>query len=162
MISDDTRRQARRLDYLRLAFSVAAIALIVYGLVTMRQTSRSRGWLPVDGRVVASNVNQFSGRNGVTYRPMIIFSYAVGPSRFMSSRVSFQPFVTSNRDAAATVAARYPVGKTVQVFYDPQDPEQAVLDRGPNPWLFIVSGGVLAMAAVAVRMRRANVEKGSR
>jgi hypothetical protein len=90
---------------------------------------------------------------------MVVFSYAVGRVRFMSSRIAFHSLSSSNRSDAARFAATYPVGRTVQVFYDPQDPEQAVLEPGSNPWAPIVAGGMLAMLAVWMRVLRGRVEK---
>jgi hypothetical protein len=149
----------RTLNYLRIVFSVLAVGLIILGLLTMRETSRSRGWAKVDGKVVASNVNQFTGRSGRTYRPMVIYAYSIGPVRFMSSRIAFHPLASSSRSAATEFVERYPVGKTVQVFYDPQDPEQAVLEPGSNPWVPIIAGGAFSMLAVWMRILRGRIEK---
>ncbi len=93
---------------------------------------------------------------------MIVYSYPVGAARFMSSRVAFHSLASGNRADAAKVASRYPAGSTVPVFYDPQDPEQAVLELGRNPWMFIVAGGVFSMLAVWMRMLRGRTEKRQR
>jgi hypothetical protein len=153
------RRRIRTLDYLRIAFSAAAVGLIIFGLFTMRETSRSRGWARTAGRVVTSNVNEFTGTGGTTWRPMIIYSYSVGAVRFMSSRVAFHSLASGNRGDAAKVASRYPAGSTVAVLYDPQDPEQAVLQPGSNPWVPLLAGGVFSMLAVWMRMLRGRAEK---
>jgi hypothetical protein len=161
-LSDDARGRVRTLNSLRVVFSVAGVGLIILGLFTMRETSRSRGWVKVDGRVVTSSVNEFRGKGGATYRPLVMYSYSVGPVRFMSNRIAFHPVSSGDRRAAATLAAGYPVGRTVQVFYDPQDPEQAVLDRGNNPWVPIVAGGAFSMLAVWMRILRGRIEKRGR
>ncbi len=149
---DDSRRRRRLLDVLRLVFSAAAIGLIVFGLFTMRERSRSRGWAATPGTIVSSTVTRFTGRTGTTYRPMVMYSYSVGAVRYSSNRLSFRSIVTSDHDAALKAAAAYKPGSAVEVFYDPQDPEQAVLDRGANPWVGIIGGGVFAMAAVWMRI----------
>ena len=158
-LSDDARRRVRWLDALRIIFSGAGVGLIIFGLFTMRETSRSRGWVSVDGRVITSSVTEYRGKGGTTYRPFVMYSYAIGPVRFMSNRIAFHAVSSSDRRAAAMLAAGYPVGRTVRVFYDPQEPDQAVLDRGSNPWLPILAGGAFSMLAVWMRILRRRVER---
>ncbi len=159
----ELERQARRrrvLDALRLVFSAAAIGLVVLGLFTLRERSRSRGWERTPGRVVSSSVNDFVAKDGAhTYRPMVVFSYSVGALRLMSNRLSFRSLSTSNRGDVETLIARYPAGKHVQVYYDPQEPDRAVLERGGNPWLPLLAGGACSFAAVAVRILRGRAER---
>ncbi len=155
---DDRRSRLRLLDVLRLVFSAAAIGLIVFGLFIMRERSRSRGWAATSGTIVSSTVTQFTGKTGTTYRPMVMYGYSVGAVRYSSNRISFRAIVSSDHDAALKAAAAYKPGSAVRVFYDPQDPEQAVLERGANPWVGIVGGGVFAMAAVWMRMLRRRTE----
>ncbi len=156
---EPARRRIRSLDYLRLAFSAAAVGLIVFGLFTMRETSRSRNWASADGRVVQSSVNQFTTKGTTTFRPIVVYSYTVGAVRYMSTRLSFRSQATGSRDAAAKITGAYPAGRAVRVFYDPQDPGQAVLEPGGNPWTFIVAGGAFSMLAVWMRMLQARAEK---
>ncbi len=149
----------RILNGLRIAFSVAAVALIIFGLFTMREVSRSRGWAETSGRVIASNINQFTNKGTTTYRPLIMYSYAVSGIRFMSSRIAFHSLGSRDRAEATRITARYPIGTSVDVFYDPQNPEQAVLERGGNPWLPIIVGGIFSMFAVWTRIMRGRLEK---
>ncbi len=128
-------------------------------LVGMREASRSRGWMETGGRVIASNVNTFTDKGTTTYRPIVVYSYSVGTIRYMSSRIAFHSLASAKRADAANAAGRYPVGSTVPVLYDPQDPEQAVLERGSNPWVLIITGGVCSILAVWMRMLRARAEK---
>ncbi len=160
--SADLRGRITLLNSLRLVFSALAVGLIVFGLFALREVSRSRGWVDTDGKVIASNVNEFTAKSGrATYRPMVVFSYTVGPVRYMSTRLAFRDLSSSSRDDAAKLAGRYRVGASVRVFYDPQDPEHAVLDRGINPYLPILAGGAFAMLAVWMRIVRGRAEKQS-
>lgn len=153
------RKQIRTLDFLRLLFSVLSIGLILVGLYTMRETSRSRGWLRTGGKVVSSRVTEFAGKSGTTYRPMVIYGYSVGSVRLMSNRIAFHSVASSWRSSAERIVARYPAGRDVQVYYNPQDPEQAVLEPGGQAWIWIVGGGVLALLTVWMRIRRGRIER---
>jgi hypothetical protein len=66
-------------------------------------------------------------------------------------------YVSNAQDAALAIVARYPVGAAVPVYYDPQAPQRALIDRGIRPHhlvsllfasLFpplLVAGGLLAI-----------------
>ncbi len=153
------RARARVVDALRLAFSISAVVLIVFGLYSMRETSRSRGWAETSGRVIQSSVNSFTNRGTTTYRPLVVYSYSVDGVRFTCTRIAFRSMASGNRSAAARVAADYPVGRTVTLFYDPQQPDQSVLERGINPWFPIVAGGLLSMLAVWMRILRGRIDR---
>lgn len=161
-LPDATRKKIRLLNVARLAFSGLAVGLIIAGLYAMRETSRSRGWVQADATIVSSRVTEFNGKSGRTYRPMVIYAYSVGTIRYMSSRITFGQVQTSNRGAAEKQAARYRAGAHVTIQYDPQDPEQAVLEPGGNFWLWIVAGGIFSALAVWVRMLRGRLEKRGR
>ncbi len=157
--STPRRRTLGRLDYLRVVFSVAAVVLIVFGLFTMREASRSRGWAWTDGRVVQSSVNEFTSKGTTTFRPMVVYSYSVGPVRYMSSRIAFRSLASGTRADAAKVAASVPAGRPVRVFYDPQEPDRALLEPAGNPWPSIIAGGACSMLAVLMRILRARQDK---
>ncbi len=162
MATDRSRAPRRRLtgyDYLRIAFSIAAVVLIVFGLFLMREASRSRGWAWTDGRVVQSSVNQFTAKGTTTFRPIVVYAYSVGPVRYMSSRIAFRSLASGDRAEPAKMVASYPEGRAVRGFYDPQEPDQAVLEPAANPWTFIVAGGACSMLAVLMRILRARADK---
>ncbi len=153
-------RQLRILDLLRLLFSLLAIGLVVLGLFTLRESRRSRGWQATSGRVVSSNVNDFVAKDGThSYRPMVVFAYSVGALRLMSNRISFRSLSTPDRAAAERYVQKYPAGKTVELYYDPQEPDRAVLEPAGNPWLPLLAGGVCSCAAVAARILRRRAER---
>ncbi len=155
----DAARRIRLFNFGRLLFSALALGLILAGLYTMRESSRSRGWLKTGGTIVSSTVTEFNGKSGRTYRPMVMYAYTVGAVRYMSSRINFGQLATSRRGSAEGYVTRYPAGRRVDVYYDPQDPEHAVLEPAGNPWLWIGAGGVFAMLTVWMRILRGRLEK---
>jgi hypothetical protein len=68
------------------------------------------------------------------YRVEAEYSYRVGAETHESTRYRFvNPYVNDPARVAATLRD-YPVGATVSCFIDPDDPEQAVLDRSFSPF----------------------------
>ncbi len=108
-----------------------------------------RGWPTTEARVESSRV--------VT-RPR-----RVDPEvRFVSDRVRIGGNHTPSGDDAARIVARHPVGSAVDVAYDPDHPESAVLGPGldlrhavvPLVGLAILAGVAFVAAARAVEMRK--------
>lgn len=73
-------------------------------------------------------------QGGTTWKPAIVYGYVVNGTSYLSSRVQFMNVVSGSstfRDSLAkNISEEYPVGKTVTVYYDPDNPEDAVLEPG--------------------------------
>jgi hypothetical protein len=83
-----------------------------------------------DGKITASRLRQVdaSDRGGPSFSAELAYIFNVGQGEYRGSRVSFaEPIATADADQRSMIEA-YPVGKRVKVFYDPQDPQFAVLD----------------------------------
>jgi hypothetical protein len=98
-------------------------------------------------------------RDRYRYSSHIAYRYAVDGAEFVSTQISmakkFDAFLSTfsgTGDAAyeGTWLARYPVGKRVTVYYDPNDPANALLERDEAwlAYLFFAVAGVLALAGL--------------
>jgi hypothetical protein len=66
------------------------------------------------------------------------FSYKVGLREFHSSNWKWGWTATyGNREKPEAIVAAYPVGKSVQVFYDPNEPATAALEPGNSQGTFV-------------------------
>lgn len=91
-------------------------------------------WPTTMGTVTNSFVEQRSDSEGTTSYPVVQYSYQVGGQSYQSSKRA--PGMEVGGTGARSVVARYPVGAQVMVFYDPQKPSDAVLERSaPAQWL---------------------------
>ncbi|RMG98831.1 MAG: DUF3592 domain-containing protein [Chloroflexi bacterium] len=111
-------------------FFVASITLTIVGVNVLRNARVSEGWPTTTGEVVASSVRASSDSDGTTYYADVSYSYVVDDHRYVSDTVSFGEYGSSDRSHAEEVVARYPVGKRVTVYYNPELPETAVLEPG--------------------------------
>lgn len=131
----------------------AIIALIML-LVVLRNGARvraSRNWDSTTGRVLYSGIGSrrstgSSGSTSTTYYPQVAYEYEVRGQRYQSQRLSFGTVGYGSHRTAETKAAQYIVGAPVEVFFDPANPDQAVLERrsGTNKAL------VFAVALIVV------------
>ncbi|MBM90132.1 MAG: hypothetical protein CMJ35_00765 [Phycisphaerae bacterium] len=85
-------------------------------------------YLSVPGVVVQSRVDARTDSDGTTYTPLVEYEFEVDGQSYRSDQHSMFVFGTSMRKDAQRVIDRYPVGKDIEVHYDPDDPSEAVLD----------------------------------
>ena len=103
----------------------------------MRQ---AQGWPATKGLILSSEVRNAHDENG--WYATIIYRYEVSGRAYESSRIAVavehgdQSFQTQQQ-----LAARFPVGAEVLVYYDPENPTDAALIKGhprtSSPSLFL-------------------------
>ena len=118
-----------------IAIAIAAIGLF---FKMRRETKSSAQWPTVTGKITVSEVAEeiktdddvkYRTRQDIRYRIKIQFSYRVGSRDYYSSKRKWGwDEIYPDRDAPAAIVAKFPVGSTVPVYYDPADPQSAVLE----------------------------------
>lgn len=97
-------------------------------------------WPSTTGTVQTSRIETRSGSDGSTDYPIVTYSYKVMGQDYQGSRIA--PGMEVGGSGAAGVIARYPIGAQVPVYYDPQNPSDAVLEKKAPAqlWLWIILG----------------------
>lgn len=117
-------------------FALAGLFAGYRAVMDWRRFRKSQGWVPAAGRILYSNVFVQSGTPGDrSYQVSIAYTYQVMGQSYQGNQLAFGSEGTgySTRSAAENVAARYPAGSEVTIYYDPEDPVKAVLERKYNP-----------------------------
>lgn len=117
-----------------IAFGVIAIVIgaIPY-IVQFRQGLRadaSKKWPTSHGTVTASALERLPDKKW-RYRAAVQYAYRAGGKNYQASRV-FWGGNEGREKHMASVIETYPVGAKVRVFYDPNDPAEAVLNPIQN------------------------------
>lgn len=135
------------------------LALLFAFIAFRRRLIRADAWPVVPGRVTISRVEQRGSGNydgGPTkrgYAAVVEFRYQVGELSFSSRQIALGVKTSGSRKGAERVAARYPVGATVEVHYDPANPSDATLER-PTGMSWLILGGAAACFGVALYASR--------
>jgi len=89
------------------------------------------------GTVLTSSIvwRDSGSDGGSTAYPSVHYSYQVNGQVFQSDKIA--PGMEVGGTGAKKVVARYPAGAQVMVFYDPQNPSEAVLERKAASLWFI-------------------------
>jgi hypothetical protein len=114
-------------------FILNAIFLTIIFLMRRRMATVGQ-WPSTMGHVMMSRIDRRSSSDGYTDYPVVQYSYLVGGQSYQSMKLAPGPEVGGT--GARKVVEKYPAGAQVMVFYDPQNPSDAVLERkAPAMWL---------------------------
>jgi len=121
---------------------------------TFFEALESRRWPTTTGQVTRAVVSYTTSRRARTYVPAVRYTYSVDGETFVSDRFAFVVDAGVGEEGAARAQAvirRFAAGD-VQIYYDPDQPRRAVLDRSVPPllaptlgWLFtlLLGGGTM-------------------
>ena len=114
----------------------------------------SESWPSAMGRVASCRIveEESTDRDGNTstwYNPVVDYSYSVGGREYQSQRLRFGNYRSASRKKAEAMLVPYPAGATPTVRYNPERPEECVLEtRKPGPiYLVMAIFGLLFVGA---------------
>lgn len=120
-----------------IAFVLFILNIVFLGIIFFmrRRMAVVSQWPSTMGSVSASYLERrSSSENGYTNYPVVQYSYQIGGQAYHGVKIAPGPEVGGT--GAGKVVARYPAGAQVMVFYNPQNPSDAVLERkAPAQWL---------------------------
>ncbi len=131
-------------------FFLIGLALVFAGYRTYRKSDESISWPTTMGTVKTSEVRRTVGANN-EFHSYIEYEYSVLGTDYVSNKVTFGElagFQDIKKSIAQKAVNRYPAGSTVTVYYDPQDPKKAVLQRGGDSALLWLGGAFMVSAVV--------------
>ena len=127
--------------------NIIFLAIIYFMRKKMAEVSQ---WPSTMGVVQMSTIEQrSSSEGGYTEYPVVQYAYQVGGQSFQSMKLAPGPEVGGT--GARKVVGKYPAGAQVMVFYNPQNPADAVLERkAPAQWLMWLILGIFDCALCGV------------
>ena len=125
-----------------IAIGISAVILIKIGSDILK-AQKSRSWPTASGTVLDSGMeaNQSRDEDGdikTTYGATIQYKYTVDGQEFVGDRRTFSNVRTSSVRNTEKILERYPLGSSVDVFYDPDDPSSSVLESGVGAATYIL------------------------
>jgi len=143
-------------------FALTGFSVLAWTWRGVRRAEASRGWLPVEARILTSHIEvRREGSSGVEYGgrityyyPQVWYEYDAQGLTYRSTRILFVNVNYAHADAEATIA-RYPAGGRATAFVNPENPRIAVLEPGieGKRGKYAIAGIVgAAFAAIGVGM----------
>ncbi len=124
-----------------ICFSALLVDGILLGIIyaTRRGVAKAANWQSTMGTVLMSTVEaRHDSEGGYTYYPVVQYTYQALGQSHQGNKI--MPGPTVGGSGAHKVVARYPAGAQVMVYYDPDKPSNAVLERnmpGHIKWMWV-------------------------
>lgn len=118
-----------------LLFIAIGLFLVFRARSIGREFKSSGNWQSAPGRIESSEVvtheqpREAGEKQQFRYIPTVTYSYAVAGAPFQAKRIGFNTSTLIHQNAAVEKLQPYAVGASVNVYYDPQNPSLAVLER---------------------------------
>ena len=137
------------IDFCSGIFFLAGLAILFTGFRTYQRSKQAANWTTVTGMVTTSKVINPMGNERKQYA-RIEYEYSVLGTSYVSNKINFAQLSGFNDTALGTAeekVKKFPAGRSVTVYYDPQEPQRAVLEIGGNSGLLIL-GGLFIVSAL--------------
>jgi hypothetical protein len=128
--------------------SLIGLGLILIGAFDLHKASRAKTWPTAEGRILSSSLRERNDGEGTSYEVAILYEYFVNGRAHRSDVWRVRPGSSSFTKAATAAVERYPVGAAVTVYFNPEDPADAMLEPGKISWSLIFGGLAFAGSGV--------------
>ena len=115
------------------------IVIGFYGIYKIYMGYESQNWPTTEGKIIKSRIG--GAKRIMGRRVFIKYEYYVAGKRNVSSQISYT-LIIGDYSGAVEILREYREGKIVTVYYNPDDPMDAVLKTEISrriAWLFILS-----------------------
>jgi hypothetical protein len=110
-----------------------------------RSAAASVKWPSAPGQIIASSARKFGLRP--VFVPFVEYAFKANGHDQAGKRISYRILASRDEGKVQAILKKYPVGAQVKVTYDPANPQDSVLEPGPEGtkvltndviWLFCV------------------------
>jgi len=137
-----------------MIFFIIGLVMIYIYFRNLVKVRASQAWPNIQGTVLQSWVRQSSsidddGSVSYRYHPEIHYQYQIMGTEYQGNKIAFGPKVSGNRSRAEKMIEKYPTGANVTVYYRPDKPANAVLERSISK-VSLVLGLILLLAGILI------------
>lgn len=122
-----------------IAIFGAGVWAIIFSFRPLENQERSETWLSTNATITSSEIEQFertqkkTGSSGtekvITYKPKLTYAYSVAGTTYSGDQLNFSSTSYRDKSVAEGIQTAYPNGASIDVFYNPQNPAESVLNR---------------------------------
>lgn len=116
-------------------FTIGGIFMSTSLMTALFEATDSLNWPALRGNIVKSEVC-FEEKARIQYFPCVSYVFELDGKQYRSNKIWLHPWREDREFAVATIAS-YPVGAEVSVFFNPSNPYEAILVKGPQHYLFL-------------------------
>jgi len=139
-----------------IAFLLVGIVMLLAGFQARKKALAAQKWPAVPGKITAStleeerHMDQETHRASISYVPTVQYQYQVRENTLVGNRIGFSK--TGYDYATATrKLAQYQVGAPVTVYYNPDAPDDSVLNpSSKGSIVLIIISIVIMLVGIAI------------
>lgn len=138
------------------SFSVIIVAVgfvflaIAYSTYVRPEYRVNQEFKQTEGRIIDKRLLIAQDRNGTVYRPEFHVNYEVDGRTYNVWTYNITADTTSHRASQEEILNNYEIGRSYPCWYDPLDPQVAVLVRGYSAFGFILAGFGLLVTLIGL------------
>ncbi len=125
---------------------LASFSGLLFGLWALRCAYNGNDWPKVRGTIIYS---QMVGPTGHA-KAKIRYNYIVGGHTYEGQYVSFADLFHIQMYGIKSIVARYPKGTRLWVYFDPENPKRAILEKDIRPELYWTPIGAFILLILGV------------
>jgi len=135
-------------------FLTLLLAWFIYSAIGFTKGLSTLGWPETQGKVITCYVKRVPSSKGPSkFQPVISYSYEINSVEYVSDRYS-STMARGSSLWASEVISQHPVNSSIQVFYNPKNPKDSVLNPGlqsDDNWMTILSSFFFVVVLLAFR-----------
>ena len=110
---------------------IIGLVLVISGRQVRRRAAEVKHWPETNGRILRSKIVDIKAKTRMIYQVTATYEYRVNGQIYQSQRIdpSDRWRAVNSRAIAEQEYRKYQPGQQVSVYYNPTQPEEAVLDR---------------------------------
>ena len=130
---------------------ILGITIIIFSGRDIKNSEESSDWPETEGVILESRINERNNDGTILYAPFVMYSYTVSRKTYNSYRISYMSGECDDIKIIQNLIADYPIGKSVTVYYKPENPEVSILEKADVNYKFLpYVGWVLVVLGVAL------------
>ena len=149
-----------------LGFMFIGLVFLLLGGYQLLQGLTTKDWPAAPGKILSSKVQSGTSNSrgpartttgsSKRYSVDVRYRYELDGQEFEGDRLRFGNVSYKSRSKAQKVMNRYPRGKEVEVFYDPENPQSSVLIKGIGlSWLAVGLGAAMFLLGLVMLIKTA-------
>jgi hypothetical protein len=136
-----------------LVFAILTVStLIPEGYRELKKGYDSLNWPTAEGVVTSSEITRSTVESSSVYHADVHYKYTVGEKLYISDRVSFGQYDSSDPRHANSIVNRYGQDQKIRVYFNPISPEDSVIVPGVNWWCYLPLSFGLLFAGIGIFM----------
>ena len=130
-----------------LSFGFGSIIFLGFGLWAINKGMQSENWDKGTATITSSEIEKKESRSkdaqgftrtSTSYSVRVQYAYTVEGSSYEGNTIGFGIMSHNEKSDAQEELKSYPNGKTIDVYYDPENPSDSVLKKGVFWPMYIV------------------------